>query len=236
MAESTPDLNANPATSPDAPRKHALSPAERTMVRRSLSLLGVLSTGSLVGVAFSLYLVGHYPLLLIALSPLGRHLVLVTPNVDPIALIAVVVVRRMLFYLACFQLGRALGPAGIPWIEARAARFGQFVRWLEGLFARAPRLVVLAFTGPTVSALAGMSGMRTGTYLPLALASLVVRVGIVVGFAEWMRDYLEIALTWIDEYWLPGTVMMVLGVAIYRWRRPAVSGLGDSLDGLPPSD
>jgi membrane protein DedA with SNARE-associated domain len=172
-----------------------------------------------VGVAFSLYLVTHSPLLLIALSPLGRHLVLVAPIVNPIAFMVVSVLRRLLFYLASFQLGRALGPVGIPWIEARAALLGRFVRFVERLFARAPRLVVLVMTGPTVSALAGISKMRTAVFVPLAALGLVVRMLITLGFAEWLREYLEIALAWIDEYWIPGTVVMVSLVAVYRWRR-----------------
>ncbi len=55
-----------------------LSPERRRIVGRCLSVLGALSTCAMIGVAFSLYLVNHQPLLLIALSPLGRHLVLVT--------------------------------------------------------------------------------------------------------------------------------------------------------------
>ena len=220
------DLAADMTTS-SASLRAALSAEQSVMTRRCLSLLGVLATCSMIGVAFSLYLVGHYPLLLVALSPLGRHIILVAPIVSPIALIAVVGTRRMIFYLACFQLGRALGPAGIPWIEQRAARFGLFVRWVERLFSRAPHLMVLGFTGPTVSALAGASNMRTGAYLPLAVVSIVVRLLIALSFAEWIREYLEIILAWINEYWLPGTLVMVLGVAIYRWRRPSPSAMLD---------
>lgn len=215
------DTTANEITPPEA----TLTPEQVATIRLCLSLLGVLGTASLIGVAFSLYLVGHFPLFLVALSPLGRHLVLVAPSVGPVALIAVTLARRMLFYLACFHLGRALGPSGIPWIEQRAARFGVFVRWVERLFARAPRLVVFAMAGPTVSALAGISGLRTGTYVSLATVGLVLRLIVVVGFAEWLSEYLEIILAWIDEHWLPGTIVMVVGVAIYRWWRPGPAGL-----------
>lgn len=197
----------------------SLSDEQRQATRFWLTVLGVLGTGSLIGVAFSLYLVNHAPLLLIALSPLGRHLVLVAPIVDPMAFMVVSVGRRLLFYLASFQLGRALGPVGIPWIEARAARFGQFVRFVERLFARAPHAVVLTMTGPTVAALAGISGMRLAAFVPLATLSLAVRMLVTIYFAEWMREYIEIALVWIDEYWLPGTILMVTGVAVTRWRR-----------------
>ena len=143
------------------------------------------------------------------------------PTVHPAAFLAVSVLRRLAFYLASFHLGRSLGPMGIPWIEARAARFAAFVRWLERLFSRAPRAVVLFLSGPTVSALAGISGMRAGVFVGLAGTSLFVRMLLVLGFAEWMRAYVEIALAWIDEYWIPGTVVMVALVGLYHWRRRA---------------
>lgn len=195
-----------------------LDSEQRRIARLSLTVLGVLSGGSLLGVAFSLYLVNHYPLLLVGLSPLGRHLWLVAPTVNPVALVVVLVGRRMLFYLASFYLGRSLGPQGIVWIESRAAWFGRFVRWLEGLFERAAHAVVLLMTGPTVSALAGVSGMRVGTFAALATTGLVMRVVLVILLAEEIRDYIETILAWIDSYWVPGTILMVAGVAFYRMR------------------
>ena len=219
------------STPPEAPESAPsqvpanLTSEERKVARLCLLVLGVLGTGSMLGVAFSLYLVNHYPLLLIAISPLGRHLVLVAPIVDPWAFLAVSVGRRMLFYLPSFYLGRALGPLGIPWIEARAARFGRFVRWMERLFARASHAVVLLMVGPTVSVLAGISGMRAAVFFPLATLSLVLRASLVLGFAAWLREYIELALAWIDEYWIPGTLVMVTLVALYRWRRGAPSAV-----------
>ena len=202
-----------------------LDSERRRIVRLCLSTLATLSSISLVGVAFSLYLVNHHPLLLVAMSPLARHLVLAAPTVDPYALLAVVVTRRLLFYFASFYLGRALGPAGIVWIEARAARFGRFVRWLEQLFRRASYPVVFFLCGPTLSALAGASGMRPRVFAALAAPGLVLRVVVVLGVAASIRPFLETVLAWIDEHWIPGTLVMLLIVAIYRWKRrtPSVS-------------
>jgi len=207
---------AAPSITPsDAPR----TPEERREIRRWLLVLGVLGAGSALGTSFSLYLVNHYPLVLVALSPLGRHILLAAPVSDPGALLAVALVRRMLFYLATFYLGRALGPAGIRWIEARAAYFGRFVRWVERLFSRASHAVVLVMAGPTVSALAGISGMRFGTFLTLSTIGLVVRLVLVIWFAEWLREPLEELLALIDEYWVPGTVVLASGVGLMQWRR-----------------
>jgi len=192
---------------------------EHALVRRSLTVLGILSLGSLAGAASSLYLVNHHPLVLIALSPLGRHLLLVAPIVDPVAFVVVAVLRRMAFYLACFQMGRGLGPSGVEWLEARAARFASFVRWIERLFGRAPHAVVLLMAGPTVSGLSGMTGMRTAAFVSLATTSLVVRMLFVLGFAELLREPIQWLLARIDEYWVPGTVVLVLGALVYQWRR-----------------
>lgn len=183
------------------------------------SALGVLGACSLAGVAFSPYLVTHWPLLLVGLSPLGRHMVLVAPVVHPVAFFLVLVLRRLVFYLGCFQLGRALGPWAVPWVEARSRHFGRFLRFLERVFARAPHTVVLVMSGPSVCALAGVSGMRIGAFLPLATLSLGVRVLIVMGFAEWMRVYVEIVLGWIDAYWVPATAATATGVVLYLARQ-----------------
>lgn len=209
----------------------SLSTEQRRLSRRALTMLAVLGSGSMAGVAFSLYLVNHFPLLLVALSPLGRHIVLAAPLVDPLALVLVAVARRLLFYNASYDLGRALGASGIVWLERRAAYFGRWVRWIEQLFGRAPRVVVLVTAGPTISALAGSTGMRQSVFLPLATLSLAFRMLLILGFAELLREQIEELLTLIDAYWKPGTALMIVGVLAYRWyrirqRRGISSGAG----------
>jgi hypothetical protein len=199
-----------------------LTGEETRIVRLCLSLLGVLSTGSLVGVAASFYLVNEMPLLLVTLSPIGRHLILVAPLVDPVTFVCVVVARRMCFYVPCFHLGRALGPSGILWVEARAARAARFVRFIERLFARASRAVLLLLPGPTVCTLAGIARMPQRVFLPIVLAGLVLRMLLVIGLGEWLRAPIESLLALIRAYRVPGTIALVAGVAAYQvWRRRA---------------
>lgn len=198
-----------------------LGPERRRVVRRWLALLGLLGAGSILGVASSLYLANRAPLLLIALSPIGRHLMLVAPTVDPAAFVAIGTLRRLLFYTGSFQVGRALGPAGLVWLEARAARTARFVRWLERLFARASHAVVFLLPGPTLSTIAGASGMRTRVFVPLAAAGTALRMVLILGLAEWLRGPIEALLAWIEAHWLPGTAVLVLGIAIYLVRRSA---------------
>lgn len=204
-----------PAPAPDE--------ARRRTVRRCLLLMGILSAGTFAGAAASLYLVNHHPLLLVALSPLGRHLVLAAHQVDPSAFVAVVVVRRLLFYLPCFRLGETLGGAAIEWIEARAAYAGRLVRWIERLFARAPHAVVLLLPDPSVSTLAGISGMPLPRFTALAVAGLALRALIVLRFARWLRGPLSALLELIDRYWIPGTALLVTAIALAQWRRRALA-------------
>jgi membrane protein DedA with SNARE-associated domain len=202
--------------------RSGLGPEQLRGVRRSLTALGVLGTGSMLGGAFSLYLVNHWPLLLIGLSPIGRHLVLVAPTVNPFAFIAVGATRRLLFYLASFHLGRALGPAGLEWLERRWARAGRFIRWLERLFAFAPRTAVFFLPGPAMSTIAGTSGMAPRVFTLIAAGGLVLRMVTIIYLAEWFREPIEWLLAWVEVYWVPGTIVLVTGIAIHqyvRWRR-----------------
>ena len=195
-----------------------LSPDDRRVARNALSLMGVLAAGSMVGVASWLYLVNHYPLLLVALSPIGRHLVLVAPTVNPLAFVAVGTTRRLLFYYGSYRLGSALGPAGLIWLEARMTRVARWIRWLERIFERWSYVVLVLTPGPTVSFLAGIARIPTRVFIPLVAVGLVLRMILVILMAEWLREPIEALLELIDAYWVPGTVLMVVGVLLYRWR------------------
>jgi len=211
-----------PPHTPGADGAAPLSGDAQRVARLAGGALAVLGTGSLLGVSFSLWLVNHAPLALVLLSPIGRHLVLAAPLLDPVVFVVAVTARRMLFYLASFYLGQALGPPGVLWIEARARRFGRFVRWLEGIFGRWGRAVILLAVGPTTSALAGISGMSVRTFTLLAVPSLVVRLVAIVLLADWLEAEIRIALDWIEAHWVEGTLVMILGVAgwqLYNLRR-----------------
>lgn len=200
------------------------SPEGRRIVRRSLMLLGVLSAGSLGGSASSLYLVNEYPLLLIALSPIGRHLVLVAPIVNPGAFVLIGTLRRLLFYLPCFYLGRTLGPSGLEWIAKRAPGAERFVRWLERLFERGRYVAVFLLVGPAMSTIAGNSGLSLRVWVPLVTAGLVLRMSLTLLFGEWFREPIEWLLVRIDEYKLPGTIAILVSIIAYRiWSRRSSS-------------
>ena len=217
MHETPPGEGALPA---DIPPEIAarLGSVDRTLVLRCVLVMGVLSVASVIGMGSWAYLVNHHPLVLVALSPIGRHMLLVAPTVDPVAFVAVVVIRRTVFYLASFYMGDALGPVAVDWLEYRSPRTGRLLRWLQALFARSAHAVVFFLPGPAMSTIAGSSGMRTRVFLPLVVMGLVFRTFIVIEIGERFRGPIEQFLGWVDEYWIPVTVLMIAVMGIYQWK------------------
>lgn len=191
----------------------------RRIVRLCLMTLAILGTGSMIGATSVLYLANHFPLLLIALSPLGRHLILVVPTVHPAAFITVATLRRLAFYLPCFVLGGTLGSEALGWLETRFRGAAGFVRWLERLFHRARYPAVFLLPGPIMSTIAGKSQMPIITWISLVASGLVFRLIVIVWFGEWLREPIERLLVLFDDYWVPGTIALVAGAAIYQWRK-----------------
>ena len=193
--------------------------SQRRIVRLCLIGLAVLSIGSMIGAMSVLYLANHFPLLLIALSPTGRHLILVVPTVHPGAFVAVATLRRLAFYVPCFILGRTLGSTALAWLETRFRGAARFVQWLDRIFQRAQYPAVFFLPGPIMSTIAGNAKMPVATWLPLIACGVVLRMVVVVWFGEWLREPIERVLELFDEYWIPGTILLVAGTALYQWRK-----------------
>ena len=196
-----------------------LDDGQRRVVRLCLIGLAVLGTGSMIGAMSVLYLANHFPLLLIALSPTGHRLLLVVPTVHPVAFVAVATLRRLAFYLPCFILGRTLGNTALAWLEIRFRGAARFVQWLDRIFQRAQYPAVFFLPGPIMSTIAGNAQMPVATWIPLVACGLVLRMLVVVWFGEWLREPIQRLLELFDEYWIPGTIVLVAGTALYQWRR-----------------
>lgn len=198
-----------------------LDDRQRRVVRLCLVFLAVLSVGSIVGSMSVLYLSNYSPLLLIALSPTDGHLILVAPTVHPAAFVLVATLRRLAFYVPCFILGRTLGSTALAWLETRSRGAARFVQWLDRIFQRAKYPAVVFLPGPIMSTIAGNARMAFSAWLPLIVCGVVARGIVYVWFGEWLREPIERLLYWFDEYWVPGTIVLVAGTLVYQWRRRA---------------
>lgn len=193
--------------------------SERRHVRHLVGALGALLAAGLVGSAFAPVLAVNAPLLLIVLSPLGRHLVLVAPVTSMPAFVAVAATRRLLGFSLLFFLARAYGEDGFVWIEARHPRTGRFTRHFERVFRRAAPVFVLLLPG-TSAPVAGATHMPFRAYLPLATIGTTAWVGVAYLVGDALRAWTTPVLAFIRANMVETTAVCVVAVTLYElWRR-----------------
>jgi membrane protein DedA with SNARE-associated domain len=187
--------------------------------------LAALAIATFVGVAVAPYLLVKAPLLLIALSPLSRHLVVASPAIDAVPFFLVAVSRMFLGDPFVYTLGRRYGPRALVWIEARSLSATRWIRWVERAFRRAGLFFVLVSPGPLVCTLARVLGMPP---IRFVVTNLIGTIGLVflvrfVGDAfsepiEALIEFFEVHLTTVTAI---SVGMTVVGWLIWRRRARA---------------
>ena len=180
-------------------------------------VIGALTIASLIGTAFMPYLLAKRPLVLVALSPLFRHLVLAAPRVDPVAFFAVAVPRHFLPDPFVYLLGREYGHVAIEWIEGNSPLTGRIVRALERLFARVGPIALLVSPDVIVSTLAGAARVS----FPVFVVFNVLGTFVTVFVAKWFGDFFENSIASMIAYfeahlWVV-TVASIVLVAVFNW-------------------
>lgn len=179
-----------------------MAPSASTKLQRAVfALLTALTLASLAGTALAPYLLVKSPLLLVAISAAAHHVALAAATVDPVPLVAVATLRRVLTGLGAYGLGYLYGSVALAWLERRYPRLAKLVAWVERLFARFGVLVLVVAPAPTVALLAGAARSRLPAFL-LALTA---------GHLLW------------------NTATYYLGDAFARWTDLLTASLGENL-------
>jgi hypothetical protein len=199
-----------------------------------LGVVAALGIANLIGIAFAPSLLKHAPLVLIALSPLGRHLVLAATVTPLVPFVMVGAARRFLVAALGFALGRAYGTRGIGWVKARYPKLEPLLAAVEWMFARAAPLLLLVSPGALVCALAGATGMRAWLALPLAAAGQTGWMIITYKLGEALAAWLAPIVAFIEAYMVPLTVgSIALALGYYWLRRRRQLGAMQALSGAP---
>jgi membrane protein DedA with SNARE-associated domain len=181
-----------------------------------MGLLAGVTLASLLGTALAPYLLVKSPLLLVALSPAAHHLALAAASVEPVPLIVVATLRRVLTGLGAYGLGYLYGRTAIEWLEQRHPRLARLVRFVERLFARFGVALLVVAPAPTVAVLAGAARSRLTAFL-LALT---------LGHALWntATQYLgdtfarrtDLLTEFVGEHLLESTLLCVAAVVLQQ--------------------
>jgi membrane protein DedA with SNARE-associated domain len=181
----------------------------------------ILGAGSL-GLAFSPWLVVNAPLLLIALSPLPRHLLFVAPKLELLPFVVVAVLRSEAWSALWYFTGITYGERGIRWFEGRNVRMGGLVRAGERLFRRASLPLLLVSPNPLFCLLAGAWGVRPALFFPLTVlgqaAWIVITHRVGAAFAELIASMTQWIGSHVAELTL-GTVLFTVGALLLRQLR-----------------
>lgn len=192
--------------------------------RRLIVLAATVAVGtSVVGSAFSPYLLTHYPIVLLALAPEPRHVVLTAGVLDGWILVPLVVTRRVLGLLALYAFGWAFGQSAIVFIEERFGATGRFLRWCERSLARYGIGLVLVAPTPTLAVLSGMAGTSIGWTTLAMTVGQCVYVGLTFAFGSAITELTAPVLAWLAAHVVEATLACVAIVVLWqawaRWRR-----------------
>ena len=181
-----------------------------------MGLFVAVTVANLLGTALGPYLLVKSPLLLVALSPAAHHVAMAAATVEPVPLIVVATLRRVLTGLGAYGLGYLYGHVAVAWLEQRHPRLARLVRFVERLFARFGVAVLVVAPVPTIAVLAGAARSHLGLFL-LALT---------VGHALWntVTQYLGDAFArrtalltaFLDEHLLESTLVCIGVIALQQ--------------------
>ena len=207
-------MPALPAGIEDAPAPLAGAPPRvRRLILAGAAALAALTT---LGTALSPYLLVQHPVLLVALAPDYRHLVLAAAQAPALPLLAAGSARRLLSMLSTYGIAGLYGPAIIRWTERRFPRLGRIVRSCERLATRGGAPLLIAAPLYTFATLAGASGMPIRRFFPaIALGNLLL-VAAAIFFGDAVAGWTQILIAWLSDYLLESTLACVLLVLLQQ--------------------
>lgn len=183
-----------------------------------LGIWGVVALVSAIGAAIAPYLLVNYPLLLLLLSPLPRHLLLLHPVLDTELYYGLGFVRRYLVALLIFAIAFRLSDRALAWIEARWPRLGAQLQKMLALFKRfGPILVTLPSV--TMWFVAGMTRMQPVVFAALAAVGTLATLTVLHFLADAFSAPLDMVLALIREHVFEATVACLALVAVIQLPR-----------------
>jgi len=232
------DEDYDPVTEP-APTERP-RPSRRTVVMIVVPIIVFVTIGT-IGNAIHPALLKSHPLLLVAMEPRTRYLLLVAnKGVAFVPFLVFAVLRRLSSDPLFFLLGHLYGDNAVAWVERRFDNNSGMVRRIERVFRRAAPVVVFFFPGPLVCVLAGATGMNLVTFAVCNVVGTFVAVGFYYELAGTIKGPLDAINNFYSRYfkWL-----LALSIAYTLWwlwdqrrkgRMLSINDAEEALEGQEP--
>jgi membrane protein DedA with SNARE-associated domain len=162
-------------------------------------------------------LLREHPLLLIALDPRNRWLVLVSQKVDAVPFMLVGFFRRVASDPLFFALGYLYGDRAVRWVERRFAPDTGLVPWLEKNFNKFSPVLVFLFPGALVCVLAGAMGMNPVLFAVLNVAGTAGILVVLYQFGDIFSGPVNAVTGFFDRNFKVFTAISIVLTIYYFW-------------------
>lgn len=204
---------------PEAPAEDVERPHVPLLERRLLvGLLILLVAVDRAAAAGAPWLATHHPLLLAAVDPTDKAVILAL-RVSLVALFPLAVLRRLLGQALYFVIGRRLGPEAKSWLQAHGA--GGVLARVERVLGRWSYPIVFLAPRDVVCLLAGDMGMGWAPFLLIAGLRDCAAVLLLRELSQAFAKQVNSVLGFLSTYALPATLVAValVGLQVMAQRR-----------------
>ncbi|MGK2959178.1 MAG: hypothetical protein ACSLFB_12455 [Acidimicrobiales bacterium] len=185
--------------------------------RRLIMLLvpiGILVIGAQIGQAFVAKLAVEHPLLLIALDPRNRHMILASGRLDTISYFLVGTGRLLLSDPLFYLLGFWYGETAISWMNRRGGSIGQALKQAEWAFSKAMYPMLFVLPNNYICLFAGAQRMSPATFLSINIAGTITRLILIRQIGSVLEEPLKDLLGFFKEYQLQLTILGVSAIGL----------------------
>ena len=158
-------------------------------------------------------IVDRNPLLLIALNPRNRNLILATNNLDALPYYVVGFFRLIASDPVNYLLGFWFGDRAVAWTERRSRSYGPLVRDGERWFRKLSLPLLFAAPNNIICALAGATGVSVRLFALLNVTGTIARLIAVRQLGSTLESPISAVVDFIGQYRTPILILSAVGVA-----------------------